>query len=95
MKRVRSAKKSLIRYFVILLLITLLCLSTLAWSQAPTGLTYPTPVVYNANVNNVFLSPNVAGNVSSYSMPASPALPAGLRFRAFSVTLQLRHSAEL
>lgn len=61
-------------------LITLLCLSTLAWSQAPTGLTYPTPVVYNANVNNVFLSPNVAGNVSSYSMPASPALPAGLSF---------------
>lgn len=51
-----------------------------AWSQAPTGLTYPTPALYNANVSNVFLSPNVAGSVTSYSLPASPALPAGLSF---------------
>jgi hypothetical protein len=51
-----------------------------AMAQAPTSFTYPTPVVYIANVSNVFLSPNVAGGVTTYSMPASPALPAGLTF---------------
>jgi hypothetical protein len=50
------------------------------WAQAPTALTYPTPVVYIANVSNIFLSPNVSGSVDSYSMPALPALPAGVSF---------------
>ncbi|MCC6286245.1 MAG: putative Ig domain-containing protein [Chitinophagaceae bacterium] len=48
------------------------------YAQAPTSLNYPTPNVFIANVTNVYLSPTVAGNVTSYSI--SPALPAGLSF---------------
>jgi hypothetical protein len=61
-------------------LILVLLTGSHAWAQAPTALTYPTPVVYIANVSNIFLSPNVSGSVNSYSMPASPALPAGVTF---------------
>ncbi|QRR00066.1 Ig domain-containing protein [Dyadobacter sandarakinus] len=49
-------------------------------AQPPSAFTYPSPVAYIANVSNVFISPTVSGTVTSYSMPASPALPAGLTF---------------
>ena len=49
-------------------------------AQKPTSFSYPTPVVYTANVSNVYLSPAVSGLVDLYSMPNSPALPAGLSF---------------
>lgn len=55
-----------------------LCLSSQVMAQAPSSLSYPTPNVFIANVSNVFLSPNLAGNVNSYSI--TPALPAGLSF---------------
>ena len=48
-------------------------------AQAPTSLRYPAAAsVFVANVSNVYLSPTVAGNVSSYSI--TPALPAGISF---------------
>lgn len=53
-------------------------ISQLAMAQAPTSLQYPTPNVYVANVSTVYLSPTVAGNVSSYSI--APTLPSGLSF---------------
>jgi hypothetical protein len=43
---------------------------------APTGLSYPSPVVATLDVALPTLSPSVKGTVSSYSV--SPALPAGL-----------------
>ncbi|PWJ53906.1 putative secreted protein (Por secretion system target) [Dyadobacter jejuensis] len=61
-------------------LILLLLLVGQAHAQKPTSFSYPSPVVYSANVSNVYLSPTVTGSVDSYSMPASPALPAGLTF---------------
>lgn len=47
-------------------------------AQAPSSLSYPSPSVFIANVSNVFLSPNLAGNATGYTI--SPALPAGLSF---------------
>ena len=55
-----------------------LCLSSQAIAQAPSSLSYPTPSVFIANVSNVFLSPNLAGNATSYTI--TPPLPAGLAF---------------
>ncbi|WP_222165208.1 beta strand repeat-containing protein [Edaphocola aurantiacus] len=49
-----------------------------AWTQAPTSLSYPATNVFIANVSNVYLAPNLAGNAASYTI--SPALPAGLSF---------------
>lgn len=66
-----------------ILLFAFLCsmlVSYHAQAQKPTSFSYPTPVVYTANVSNVYLSPAVSGLVDKYSMPASPALPAGLLF---------------
>ncbi len=63
---------------LLLLLLSMVGFIT-ARSQTPTSLSYPTPNVYIANVNNIFLSPNVAGNVLNYSInPAT--LPAGVTF---------------
>jgi len=61
-----------------LLLGLAVCASGQLFAQAPSSLTYSTPNVYIANVSNVFLSPNVAGNVNSYSI--TPPLPTGLTF---------------
>lgn len=58
------------------LLFMLLGASFFLRAQAPTSLRYPATNVFIANVSNVYLSPTVAGNVTSYSV--SPALPAGL-----------------
>lgn len=63
------------RYF---LLGAAICASSQLFAQAPSSLNYPTPNVFIANVSNVFLSPNVAGNVTSYAI--TPPLPAGLSF---------------
>lgn len=54
------------------------CISSNMMAQAPSSLSYPTPNVFIANVSNVFLSPNLAGNATSYAI--NPALPAGLSF---------------
>lgn len=48
------------------------------WAQAPTSLSYPATNVFIANVSNVYLAPNLAGNAASYTI--SPALPTGLSF---------------
>jgi hypothetical protein len=61
-------------------LVAVLQFANYANAQAPTSLTYPTPVVYTANVSNVFLSPNVSGIVDSYSLNGT--LPAGLSFNS-------------
>ncbi len=55
-----------------------LCMSSRAVAQAPSSLSYPTPSVFIANVSNVYLSPNLAGNATSYTI--TPPLPAGLSF---------------
>jgi hypothetical protein len=55
-----------------------ICASSQLFAQAPSSLSYPTPNVFIANVSSVFLSPNLAGNASSYSI--NPILPAGLSF---------------
>ncbi len=47
-------------------------------AQAPSSLSYPTPSVFIANVSNVFLSPNLAGNATGYTI--TPPLPSGLSF---------------
>ncbi|WP_118952824.1 T9SS type A sorting domain-containing protein [Taibaiella helva] len=62
------------------LILPLAALSSRALAQAPSSLSYPTPSVFIANVSNVFLSPNLAGNATSYSI--APTLPAGLSFNA-------------
>ncbi|RQO31136.1 hypothetical protein DBR32_10560 [Taibaiella sp. KBW10] len=49
-----------------------------ATAQAPTSLSYPATNVFIANVSNVYLAPNLAGNAASYTI--SPALPSGLSF---------------
>ncbi|MFT3750187.1 MAG: T9SS type A sorting domain-containing protein [Agriterribacter sp.] len=63
---------------IVLLSSFIFLLLAFSQAQAPTSLNYPSPNVFIANVTNVYLSPTVAGNVSSYSI--SPALPAGLSF---------------
>lgn len=55
-----------------------LCLSSQVLAQAPSSLSYPTPSVFVANESNVFLSPNLAGSATGYSI--TPALPGGLSF---------------
>lgn len=47
-------------------------------AQAPSSLSYPAANVFIAQVSNVNLSPNLAGNAMSYTI--NPALPAGLTF---------------
>ncbi|MFA6059418.1 MAG: T9SS type A sorting domain-containing protein [Taibaiella sp.] len=47
-------------------------------AQAPTSLSYPAANVFIAQVSNVNLSPNLAGNAISYTI--NPVLPAGLAF---------------
>jgi hypothetical protein len=47
-------------------------------AQAPSSLSYPSANVFIANVSNVYLAPNLAGNATSYTI--TPALPAGLTF---------------
>jgi hypothetical protein len=47
-------------------------------AQAPSSLSYPSTNVFVAQVSNVYLSPNLAGNAVSYTI--SPALSAGLTF---------------
>jgi hypothetical protein len=47
-------------------------------AQAPSSLSYPATNVFVAQVSNVYLAPNLAGNATSYTI--SPALPAGLTF---------------
>lgn len=47
-------------------------------AQAPSSLSYPSANVFIANVSNVYLAPNLAGNAISYTI--TPALPAGLTF---------------
>lgn len=74
MQNARTAPFTGIKTPVLLLL--LLAASFFLRAQAPTSLRYPATNVFIANVSNVYLSPTVAGNVSSYSV--SPALPAGL-----------------
>ncbi|RYD51873.1 MAG: T9SS type A sorting domain-containing protein [Sphingobacteriales bacterium] len=60
-----------------LFLLALLCLSVqLGFAQAPSSLSYPPTNSYLTGKDAVYLAPNVAGNVSSYSI--SPALPTGL-----------------
>ncbi|MBE7173229.1 MAG: T9SS type A sorting domain-containing protein [Williamsia sp.] len=61
-----------------LFFLLLLVAPVLIQAQAPTSLRYPASSVFVANVSNAYLSPTVAGNVSSYSI--TPALPAGLSF---------------
>lgn len=48
-------------------------------AQAPSSLSYPTPNVFIANVSNVFLSPNLSGNATGYTITPS-TLPQGLSF---------------
>ncbi|WP_118975680.1 T9SS type A sorting domain-containing protein [Taibaiella koreensis] len=62
----------------VLIPLAALGLGSQAMAQAPSSLSYPTPSVFIANVSNVFLSPNLAGNATSYSI--APTLPAGLSF---------------
>jgi hypothetical protein len=83
------SKRPLLLYILFVLLT-----ASQSWAQAPTALTYPTPVVVIANVTNVFLSPNVSGSVDSYSMPASPALPAGLTFNPNTGVISGKATAE-
>ena len=61
----------------VFLLTLLVFTGLLGHAQAPTSLTYPTPNVYIANVNNIFLSPNVSGNVTKYKINPT-TLPAGV-----------------
>ncbi|TCJ17793.1 hypothetical protein EPD60_06295 [Flaviaesturariibacter flavus] len=60
--------------FVLLVLVSV----TAGAQQPPTALRYPTPNVYIAGASNVFLSPTVSGNITSYSI--APGLPTGLSF---------------
>jgi len=48
--------------------------------NAPSNLSYPSPVVLTVNVQTPTLLPTVTGNVTTYSI--SPALPAGLSLSA-------------
>ncbi len=60
----------------LLMLLAAFCACTAASAQAPTSLQYPTPSVFIANANTVYMAPTVAGVPTSYSV--SPSLPAGL-----------------
>ncbi|WP_221393810.1 putative Ig domain-containing protein [Dyadobacter sp. NIV53] len=68
------------RSIFLLLSSLLLSVNYMAWSQAPSGFSYPTPLSYFANVSNVYVSPTVSGVVTNYALSVFAALPAGLTF---------------
>lgn len=66
------------RLLKLFLLIATMGLGTVSMAQPPASLNYPNPSAFIANVTNVFLSPNLSGSATSYSI--TPGLPAGLSF---------------
>lgn len=65
--------------FIATLLAMIISFNSFGQNQL-SSLTYPSPYVASAEVSKVFLSPNISGNVSVYTI--SPSLPAGLSFNA-------------
>lgn len=62
----------------VMFLCALMMLSIITFAQAPTSLQYPAVSTFKVNVDNAYLAPTVAGNVTGYSI--TPALPAGMSF---------------